>query len=307
MSGTIPFGFSSTASQVLEGVDLTGKTIIVTGGAGGIGLETTRSLVDAGADVTIAARRPDAAKAAAEQITAGTSRGSVQVLPLDVADLKSVRTFVDNWDKKLDVLINNAGVMAIPELQRSAEGREMQFATNYLGHFALTLGLRPYLAKADGSRVVSVASVGSLFGPVFWNDPDFRFIPYDPLLGYAQSKTACILMSVGITHKWKDDGILSNSLNPGAIATNLQKHTGGLKTPEHLRKTIEQGAATTVLVAASPLLDGVSGRYFDDCQEAPVVDERPTGPLKGVARYAVDNENASRLWDLSLSMLGANA
>ncbi len=135
----------------------------------------------------------------------------------------------------------------------------MQFATNFLGHFALTLGLRRSLAQANGARVVSVSSSGSLFGPIFWDDPHFRFMPYDPLLAYAQSKTACTLLSVGIAQRWDIDGISSNALNPGAIATNLQRHTGGLRTPEHLRKTLEEGAATTVLLAASPLVEGTGG------------------------------------------------
>jgi len=307
MTATNPFGFSSTAKEVLGGVDLSGKTIIVTGGASGIGLETTRALVQAGAAVTIAARRSDEAQTVADKIASETPRGSVHVRKLDVADLSSVRSFVENWDEKLDALVNNAGVMAIPELQRTPEGREMQFATNYLGHFALAIGLRSHLAKANGARVVSVASVGSLFAPVFWDDPDFRFIPYDPLLGYGQSKTACILMSVGITRKWADDGITSNALNPGAIATNLQKHTGGLRTPEHLRKTAEQGASTTVLLTASPIIDGVSGKYYDDCQQAPVVEERGNGPFKGVAPYAINEDNASRLWDMATAMLGVKA
>jgi NAD(P)-dependent dehydrogenase (short-subunit alcohol dehydrogenase family) len=305
MSGINSFGFSSTATEVLDGVDLTGKTAIVTGGAAGIGLETTKALAEAGASVTIAARRPDDAQRVADEINSSSKSGAVTVRALDVADLNSVRTFVESWDSKLDILVNNAGVMAIPELQRSAEGREMQFATNYLGHFALAQGLRGHLAKANGARVISVASVGSLFAPVFWDDPDFRFIPYDPLLGYGQSKTACILMSVGITQHWSDDGVTSNALNPGAIATNLQKHTGGLRTPEHLRKTPQQGASTTVLLAASPLVEGISGRYFDDCQEAPVVDERGNGPFKGVAHYAIDPENADRLWDMASSMVGS--
>ncbi|KIV60825.1 putative oxidoreductase [Rhizobium sp. UR51a] len=304
MSADIPFGFASTANEVLEGIDLSGKNIIVTGGSGGIGLETTRALAAAGASVTIAARRPDDARAVAERIASEITKGSVSVRQLDVADLSSVRAFVEGWDQKLDVLVNNAGVMAIPDLQRTPEGREMQFATNYLGHFALALGLRTHLAKANGARVVSVASVGSLFAPVFWDDPDFRFIPYDPLLGYGQSKTACILMSVGITRKWANEGITSNALNPGAIATNLQKHTGGLRTPEHLRKTTEQGASTTVLLAASPLVEGRSGEYYDDCQKASVVEERGNGPFKGVAHYAIDEDNAERLWGMAETMLG---
>ncbi len=303
MNLNIPFGFESTAREVLAGVDLSGKTAIVTGGASGIGLETTRALATAGAEVTIAARRPGEAQVVADKLSSEGMKGSVRVRGLDVADLRSVSSFVEGWTEKLDMLINNAGVMAIPELERTAEGHEMQFATNYLGHFALATALRPYLAKANGARVVSVASVGSLFAPVFWDDIDFRFIPYDPLLGYGQSKTACILMSVGITQNWANDGISSNALNPGAIATNLQKHTGGLRTPEHLRKTTEQGASTTAFLAASPLLEGVSGKYFDDCQEAPVVNERGNGPFKGVADYAVDPDNAARLWNVANAMI----
>ena len=180
----------------------------------------------------------------------------------------------------------------------------MQFATNYLGHFALTLGLHPHLAAARGARVVSVASTGALFGPVFWDDVDFRFIPYNPLLAYAQSKTACILMSVGIADRWADDGIVSNALNPGAIATNLQRHTGGLVTPEHLRKTTAQGASTSVLLAASPMVEGVSGRYFDNCNEAPVRQERPATAPDGVPPYAIDHGNAGRLWNLACGMCG---
>lgn len=304
MSLSIPFGFSSTADDVLNGVDLEGSNVIVTGGAAGIGLETSRALAAAGANVTIAARRLDEAARAVAELKGVMPGSRLRVHRLDLADLSSVREFAESWNEPLHVLVNNAGVMAIPELQRTAEGREMQFATNYLGHFALTLGLRPHLARADGARVVSVASTGTLFAPVFWDDPDFRFIPYDPLLAYGQSKTACILMSVGITKNWGSDGITSNALNPGAIATGLQKYTGGLRTPEHLRKTIEQGAATSVLLAASPLVQGISGKYFDDCREALVVDERGEAPFKGVARYAVDPENAARLWETAKQMLG---
>jgi NAD(P)-dependent dehydrogenase (short-subunit alcohol dehydrogenase family) len=148
-----------------------------------------------------------------------------------------------------------------------------------------------------------VSSSGSLFGPVFWDDPHFRFIPYDPLLAYAQSKTACTLLSVGIKQHWKDDGIVSNALNPGAIATNLQRHTGGLRTPEHLRKTPEEGAATSVFVAASPLVEGTNGRYFENCAEAPIVQSRPQLKLEGVPGYALDPSNAERLWHMALKFL----
>jgi NAD(P)-dependent dehydrogenase (short-subunit alcohol dehydrogenase family) len=240
MTSPIPFGFSSTAADVLEGVDLAGRNVVVTGGAAGIGLETSRALAAAGAAVTIAARRWDEAERAVDELTRTMPRARLLVRRLDLSDLSSVREFTESWDQPLHVLVNNAAVMAIPELQRSAEGREMQFATNYVGHFALALGLRKHLAKANSARVVSVASTCNLFAPVFWDDPDFRFIPYDPFLAYGQSKTACILMSVGIKRAWACDGITSNALNPGAIATGLQEHTGELRTPEHLRETIEQ-------------------------------------------------------------------
>lgn len=231
-------------------------------------------------------------------------RWPLDVRPLDVANPQSVRTFVDDWDKPIHALVNNAGIMMVPELERTAEGCELQFGTNFLGHFALTLGLRRQLAAAKGARIVSVSSTGSLFGPVIWDDPHFHFTQYNPLLGYAQSKTACILLSVGIKERWASDGIVSNALNPGAIATNLQRHTGGLKTPEHLRKTPQQGAATSVLLAASPLVEGVNGRYFDNCQEAPLIARRPDGTLEGVAPYALDSANADRLWEMALHIVG---
>ncbi|MEO3388916.1 SDR family NAD(P)-dependent oxidoreductase [Mesorhizobium sp. CAU 1741] len=277
--------------------------MIVTGGASGIGIETVKALAASGADVTIAARRVDAAEAVAGDLRAATGNPGIHVRALDVADLSSVRAFVAGWDRPLHALINNAGVMALPTLDRNADGRELQFATNYLGHFALTLGLHPWLKAAQGARVVSVSSTGSLFGSVQWDDLDFRFTSYDPVLAYGQSKTACILMAVGIARKWSADRITGNALNPGAIATNLQRHTGGLRTPEHLRKTPEQGAATSVLLAASPLLEGISGRYFDHCEEAELVAERAT-PLQGVAPYARDPANADRLWDMATAMIG---
>lgn len=301
------FGFSTTAAEVLDGVELHGKTFVVTGGASGIGTETTRALAAAGAQVTIAARRPDAAEEVARALRQETGNPAITVRSLDLGDLQSVRRFVEGWSGPVHALINNAGIMALPILERTSAGFEMQFATNYLGHFALTLGLRRHLAQAKGARVVSVASSGTLFGPIFWDDPHFRFIPYNPLLAYAQSKTACILLSVGIADRWADDGILSNALNPGAIATNLQRHTGGLVTPEHLRKTPAQGAANSVLLAASPLMEGVSGRYFDNCEEAPVRQARPETFPDGVPAYAIDHANAARLWDLASGLIEGGA
>ena len=294
-----PFGFQSTASEVAGNVDLTSKRIIITGGAAGIGLETARVLATAGADITLAVRRPEAAQPVAEELRKATGNSRIDVRLLDLSDLRSVQSFAVAWIGPLHVLINNAGIMAVPGLQRTPQGFELRFGTNYLGHFALTFGLHRSLAAASGARVVSVSSSGHFFSPVIFDDLGFDFVPYTPIGAYGQSKSATALLSVGITQKWADDGILSNALNPGAIATGLQKHTGGLKTPVERRKTPEQGAATSVLLAASPLLNGISGRYFEDCNEAQQVARRPNDFTGGYAAYALDPRNAARLWDLS--------
>jgi NAD(P)-dependent dehydrogenase (short-subunit alcohol dehydrogenase family) len=201
------------------------------------------------------------------------------------------------------ILVNNAGIMATPTLLRGAGGWEGQMATNYLGHFALTLGLEASLADAGGARVVCLSSSAHLLAPVIFDDPHFNFVHYDPLVAYGQSKTACALLAVGITHLWREKyGVTANAVNPGAIATNLQKHMGGLRTPENRRKTVEQGAATTALLAGSPLLNETSGRYFEDCNEAQLVQARPDD-FRGVAPYALNVDNAARLWQLGSRVL----
>jgi NAD(P)-dependent dehydrogenase (short-subunit alcohol dehydrogenase family) len=299
-----PFGFTSTAADVLADVDLSGRRAVVTGATSGIGVETARALAAAGADVVLGVRRLDAGRRIAAQITESTGNSTVQPAALDVADPASVRDFAARFrTRPVHMLINNAGIMALPELTWTAQGREMQFATNYLGHFALTLALYPALKAADGARVVSVSSSGHLLSPVVFDDLDYRFRPYDPMTSYGQSKTAAALLAVGVTQRWRDDRIIGNALNPGAIATGLQKHTGGLRTPVNRRKTIEQGAATSVLLAASPLIEGVSGRYFEDCQESPIVTERPDD-FSGVAAYALNDDNAARLWDVGAGLIG---
>ena len=300
---TTPFGFHTSAPEVIAGVDLTGKRAIITGGAAGIGLESARALSAAGAAVTLAVRRPDAAEAAAEELRRSTGNPTVDVRHLDLSDLHSVRAFITAWKGPLHILVNNAGIMAVPELEKTPQGFELQFGTNFLGHFALTVGLHRALAAANGARVVSVSSSGHFFSPVIFDDLNFDFIPYTPFGGYGQSKTANVLMTVAITQRWANVGISSNALNPGAIATGLQKHTGGLKTPVEKRKTVAQGASTSVLLAASPLLEGVSGLYFEDCNQAQQVTRRPTDFTGGYAAYAVDPGNAERLWDLSLKLI----
>ncbi len=298
---TTPFGFASTADQVLQGIDLAGKRAIVTGGASGIGIDTARVLAGAGAEVTLAVRNVAAGRQVAQMLNAARGNANVRVAHIDLSDQLSVKAFAAAWQGPLHMLVNNGGIMALPELVRTREGWEMQFATNFMGHFRLAVGLHGALAAAQGARIVSVSSSGNLIAPVLFDDPHFAFMPYDPFVAYGQSKSACALLAVEASRRWAGDGILANALNPGAIATNLQKHTGGLKTPPAGRKNTAQGAATTVLLAASPLLDGIGGRYFEDCNEAPVVARRPAD-YRGVAPYAVDPVNAERLWNMALCL-----
>ncbi|MEU4532080.1 SDR family NAD(P)-dependent oxidoreductase [Micromonospora ureilytica] len=295
---TTPFGFESTADEVLAGVDLTGKRAIVTGGATGIGRETTRALATAGAEVTIATRDVNAGRQVAE-----STPGNIRVVPLDLADLDSVDAFTRAWQGPLHMLVNNAGVMAVPDRRLTAQGHELQFGTNYLGHFALTVGLHDVLAAAGEARIVSVSSNAHFMSDITYDDIDYVHRDYNPWTAYGQSKTGDVLLAVEATRRWNAEGIVANSLNPGAIATGLQKHTGGLRTPEHLRKTPPQGAATSVLLAASPLLDGVGGRYFEDCNESPTLTAPPEMFGKGVAAWAVDADNAARLWDVAKGLL----
>jgi NAD(P)-dependent dehydrogenase (short-subunit alcohol dehydrogenase family) len=301
------FTAKSTAHEVSEGVDLSGKRAIVTGGASGIGLETTRTLARLGAEVTVAARNVAAAEKAIAPLRAATEH-DVRVAPLELTDAASVRAFTDAWNGPLHLLVNNAGVMAIQERALSPDGWETQLATNYLGHFRLTYALHDALARADGARVVALSSSAHLSSPVVFDDLDFRFRPYDPRQAYAQSKTAVNLFAVEATRRWANDGITVNAVNPGAIATPLQRHVGGkLVTPAELQKSPEQGASTTLLVATASVLDGIGGRYFNDNQEATVVDYRPATFAElvgGVATYSLDEGNADRLWNLTTPMLG---
>jgi NAD(P)-dependent dehydrogenase (short-subunit alcohol dehydrogenase family) len=307
---TTPFGFESTASQVIDGIDLSGKRALVTGAGSGIGTETARALASAGAAVTIAVRNAEQGERAAEQISASTGNESVGVALLDLADRASIAAFLDAWRGPLHILVNNAGVMALPERELSAEGWEMQFATNHMGHFELTLGLHDALETGAPSRVVSLSSRGHLRSPVVFEDVNFERRDYDPWLAYGQSKTANVLFAVGADQRWRAQGIRANAVHPGAIAeTNLGRHMDP-ELRERLRasgqfrfKTIEQGAATSVLVATSPLLDGVGGRYFEDCNEGELVTDVQADTPSGVAAYAVDPENADRLWELSLGLL----
>lgn len=307
---TTPFGATSTAGEVLAGVDLSGRRAVVTGGASGIGLETARALATAGAQVTLAVRSLEAGEAAAADIQATSRSDQVSVLPLDLADQASIRSFVDKWTGPLHILVDNAGVMAPPET-RTPEGWELQFATNHLGHFALTTGLHDALAS-EGARVVVVSSVGHVNADVDFGDINFERRPYDVFNAYGQSKTANVLFAVEAAKRWANDGITVNALNPGRITgTNLSRHIGDVAaaparfdptSTDVSYKDTEQGAATSTLLAASPLVEGVTGRYFEDCNEAvPYV----PGVRRGVASWALDPEHAERLWLVSLDMIAA--
>jgi NAD(P)-dependent dehydrogenase (short-subunit alcohol dehydrogenase family) len=298
-----PFGFRSTADEVVKGVDLYGKHAIVTGATSGVGIETARALASCGSHVTLAVRRLEVGRQIAAQIRLSTGNPDVHIANLNLADHASIKDFAAAWRGPLHILVNNAGIMALPTLERTAEGWEMQFATNFLGHFALLLQLHDALAAAGGARVVSLSSSAHMISPVLFDDLHFRFLPYEPFVAYGQSKTACVLLAVEATRRWRHEGIFANALNPGAIATNLQKHTGGLKTPPERRKSVQQGAATSVLLAASPLLAGIGGRYFEDCNESAVVSQRPGDFSGGVAPYALNPANAERLWNVASERL----
>ncbi|MBF8188319.1 SDR family NAD(P)-dependent oxidoreductase [Nonomuraea sp. K274] len=292
-----PFNAKTTAAEILTGVDLTGRRIIVTGGSSGIGLETVRALRGAGAEVTVATRNP-----------IGDQRA------LDLSDLGSVRAFVAGWTGPVHAIVANAGIMALPTRQVAANGWELQLATNFLGHFALITGLHENLRQAGDSRVVMVSSGAQLREPFDFDDPHFERRPYDSWAAYAQSKTADVLLAVAAARRWAADGITANALEPGYIHTNLQRHLddaimravgamddeGNLLTPDHYT-TPEQGAATSVLLAASPLLNGVTGRFFSaDNQEAEVVPGGPEATV-GVAAWSVDPVAADRLYDYALA------
>jgi NAD(P)-dependent dehydrogenase (short-subunit alcohol dehydrogenase family) len=305
-----PFKWETTAAEVVSGVDLGGSRVIVTGGASGIGLETARALAAAGAEVTLAVRNADAGQRVASEIESTTGNTHIRVAPVDLADPASVASFVTAWDGPLDVLVNNAGVMACPQT-RTPQGFELQFATNHLGHFALAAGLRRALAAADGARIVSVSSRAHLRSPVVFDDIHFLERAYEPWDAYAQSKTANVLFAVEATRRWADDGITANALQPGTVRSNLQRYITDEdleRTRVHIEddkgsfhwKTPEQGAATSVLLATSPLLAGIGGRYFEDCNEA---GPSQPGTGHGVAAHALDPRTATLLWEVSIEML----
>ncbi|PXA87834.1 oxidoreductase [Caulobacter sp. D4A] len=309
-----PFGARSTAGEVVAGHDLTGRMAIVTGAATGIGIETARALAEAGAEVVIAARKPDLGAQAVAEIERTAGPGKARFAMLDLSSLASVRAFAQAWgEAPLHLLINNAGVMACP-LAYTEDGLEMQIGTNHFGHFALsTLLAENLVAGAQGSgvpsRLVSLSSIGHRRSGVDFEDPHFRHRPYDKWEAYGQAKTANSLFAVGFDARFKDLGVRANAVMPGGIMTPLQRHLpieeqvalgwiGEDGKPRDGFKTPQQGAATSVWAAVGPELDGVGGLYLEDCKQA--VAWTKDKPWAGVLPHALDPEAAERLWALSV-------
>ena len=316
-----PFGAYTPARDVVAGHDLTGKVAIVTGGATGIGIETARALAEAGAEVVIAVRKPDLAEAAVADINKTAKGAKASWSMLDLSSFKSIRAFAERWgDRPLNILINNAGVMACP-LAYTEDGLEMQIGTNHFGHFLLSVLLAPNLvagAKASGktSRLVSLSSIGHRRAPMNFDDPHFRTHPYEKWESYGQAKTANALFAVGFDKRFKDQGVRANAVMPGGIFTPLQRHLpieeqkamGWLDDDGKPRagfKTPEQGASTSVWAAVGDELEGQGGLYLEDLAQA--VPWSQDHPWAGVMPHALDPEAAERLWALSVETTGAGA
>lgn len=313
------FGAHSTTDEVLAGIDLSGKRIVVTGVSSGLGVETSRALVARGATVIGTAR--DVAKAdaalryAREQ--ASRSGGALEILALDLASLDSVRSFTEllvSKGEKLDMIISNAGVMA-PPFGRTQDGIETQFAVNYLAPFLLINRLAPLLNP--GARVVVVASSGHRSSDVDLDDPNFDHAPYDPWVGYGRSKTASILFATEFDRRHKAKEIRAVAVHPGGIATDLGRHMTGeafalmmssmnearekAGLPPFQLKSVPQGAATSVWAAAVAEANIVGGKYCEDCGVATIHDEPDL--LDGVRLYAINADRARKLWAKSEEML----
>nr|WP_118137646.1 oxidoreductase [Oceanicella sp. SM1341] len=306
------FGVETSPEEVMAGIDLHQKVAVVTGGHSGIGLETTKALTTAGATVVVGARSVDKA---AETLS---GLRNVEILPLDLADPASVDGFASGYLRThmaCDILINNAGIMATP-LMRDSRGYELQFATNHLGHFQLTLRLWDALIAADNARVVALSSLGHRFSPIHFEDINYAHRDYDPWRAYGQSKTANSLFAVHLDTLGKASGIRGFAVHPGRIpTTDLTRYmteeekaaalqatkVGPDYVPSHL-KTNPQGASTSLWAATSPQLIGKGGVYCADCDISPIVaDDSPD--VSGVRRWAIDPDQAARLWDFSLGMI----
>jgi NAD(P)-dependent dehydrogenase (short-subunit alcohol dehydrogenase family) len=321
---TITLGATSTTDDVLEGINLEGKRILVTGVSAGLGVETARSLVAHGARVTGAARDLVKAEAATGDIrkAAAAGKGSFELIELDLANLKSVRACADRLLQKrepFDVVIANAGVMATP-FGHTADGFETQFGTNHLGHFVLANRIAPLIR--DGGRLINLASSGHRFSNVDLNDPNFERTPYAPFVAYGRSKTANILFAVAFDRRHRARGVRAAAVHPGGIQTELGRHMepGQLQQlidqisaqraeagePPFQWKTIPQGAATSVWAAVVAPAEAIGGQYCENCHVGKIVPESTaiTPVSEGVRAYALDPDNAEALWKKSEELVG---
>jgi len=307
------FNAKSEAHEVLAGKDLAGKVVIVTGGYSGIGLETTRALVNAGAKVYVPARNLDKAHQALADID------GVIVDEMDLADLDSVRAYaasISERESKLDLLINNAGIMACSET-RIGNQWESQFAVNHLGHFVLTSNLVELLSSAAGARVICLSSIAHRRSDVLWDDIHFENTDYDKWMAYAQAKSANALFALGLDMKYRERGIRAFSVHPGGILTPLQRHLpnaemealgwtdkdGNLsEQAKAMFKSTTQGCSTTLWAATSTALDDSGGLYCEDCDVADLATQ-DSPRYFGVAPWAVSEEGAKRLWEVTEKML----
>ncbi len=309
------YGSNTTTDEILEGIDLTGKVAIVTGASSGLGAETARALASKGASVTIAARDIARAEATATDIRASTGNVNVDVNELHLDKPASVRAFATKFlrnNDSINLLINNAGVMACP-LSRTEEGWEMQFATNYLGHFLLTCLLSPALIAGAPARVVNLSSAVHLRSGIDFDDIHFNNREYDKLVSYGQSKTANILFSIELDRRLKDRGVQANAVHPGIIVTDLGRHMTEedvaalmagrpADSPPMVFKEVPAGAATSVWAAVAPELEGIGGQYALDCR---LVDPENNEPGTDMwAEWAQGEELAARLWTATEEMLG---
>lgn len=312
------FNAKSTASEVIKGIDLTGKIVIVTGGNTGIGLETTKTLAAAGATVIVPARDVEKARINLDGIK------NIEIEPMDIIDPVSIDAFAKKFllsERPLHLLINNAGIMWVP-LRRDSRGIESQLATNYLGQYHLTARLFPALKKANGARVINVSSLGHQMAPFNFDDPNFQHREYETLQAYGQSKTASNLFSLELDNRAKGYNVRAYSVHPGSIAgTELAREASmelfqkmgffdvdGNMNPEVAAnlKSIPQGAATTVWCATSPLLDNIGGVYCEDADIAVLADGKESMGSYGAEGYSLDEHNAKKLWDLSGKMTGVS-
>lgn len=313
------FSFDSTTDEVLDGLDLTGRLIVITGAASGLGEESTRSLAAHGASVLMLARDRTKADEAAARVREVVPDARIEVDLVDLADLASIRSFAERFlgsGRTIDVLMNNAGVMACP-FGRTADGFETQFGTNHLGHFELTRLLEPALLAGDSPRVICLSSAAHGIADVDLDDPNFERTEYDPWVAYGRSKTANALHALALARRLADQGALAFSVHPGGIMTNLGRHlddeliqqmierakqrsaaageSGGMQF-----KTVEQGAATQVWAATSPDLADHNGAYLADCGVG--VPGANVG-RNGFEPYITDEARAQLLWDLSERLL----